>query len=154
MKAMLISIKPKYAKKIIFGCKTVELRRIAPKVHSPMIIFIYESNPVKAITGYAVLDSVTSSNPSKLWEMFACETQVSKSEFDIYYEGTEKAHALHISQATSFTKPIKLEELRSQKFLTQPPQSYKYVFIKDLPKSISIEISLPQLIKYECLHNN
>lgn len=142
MRAVLMSIKPKYAKKIISGSKTVELRRVAPKVNSPTIILIYESTPIKAITSYAILNSITIENPPKLWEMFSDEVQISKDEFDIYYMGAEKAYALHISDAKTLSKPIKLEELRSQNFLAHPPQSYRYISLEEVFKIFDIKITL------------
>ena len=48
---VLLSIKPKYADKIFNGTKTVELRRICPKVTEGDLILVYVSSPVKALVG-------------------------------------------------------------------------------------------------------
>lgn len=47
----LFSIKSMYAQAIYEGVKTVELRRVVPRVKVDRI-YLYEVSPIKAITGY------------------------------------------------------------------------------------------------------
>jgi predicted transcriptional regulator len=143
MEVILMSIKPKYAEKIIFGSKTIELRRVAPNLDKSEIILIYESSPVKAITGYAFISSITKSSPEEVWNLFSRETQISKDDFDTYYNGTEHAFAIHITNATPFVVPISLADLRSENILTNPPQSYRYLHMEDFENSFNLEISIP-----------
>lgn len=131
MRVLLLSIKPKYAQKIRVGDKTIELRRIAPKMDGPIIVLLYESSPVKAITGFAVIEDVTKSNPEDIWERFRLDVHVSKEEFDLYYEGTNAACALHIRYEAGFAKPMSLAEMRDSDILNHPPQSYRYLLLSD-----------------------
>lgn len=140
MQVILMSIKPKYAEKIILGSKTIELRRIAPKLDKSEVILIYESSPVKAVTGYAFISRITKSTPSSLWEQFARETQISKDDFDEYYRGTDKAFAIHISLAARLSEPISLTDLRNEQILLNPPQSYCYRQLEDFGAEIGLQI--------------
>lgn len=51
---ILLSIKPKWAEKIYSGEKTIEFRKSIPKNFntSEDVVFIYETAPVKMVTGY------------------------------------------------------------------------------------------------------
>ncbi|GGG35759.1 ASCH domain-containing protein [Hymenobacter glacieicola] len=140
MQVILMSIKPKYAEKIILGSKTVELRRIAPNLDKSGVILIYESSPVKAVTGCAFISRITKSSPSMLWEEFAVEAQISKDDFDEYYQGTDQAFAIHISRAARLTEPISLANLRNEHILLNPPQSYCYRQLEDFGEEIGQEI--------------
>lgn len=85
MQVTLMSIKPKYAGQIMRGSKTVELRRMAPNLDKSTVILIYESTPVKAITGYAFISAITKLSPSETWARYAGKAQVLKHDFDEYY---------------------------------------------------------------------
>lgn len=51
---ILLSIKPKWAEKIYSGEKTIEFRKSIPKNFDTTedVVFIYETAPVKMVTGY------------------------------------------------------------------------------------------------------
>ena len=63
-KYVLMSIKPVYAKLIKSGQKTIELRRIAPKVKSGDILVIYESSPVKRVTAFCEIEAMVVTEPN------------------------------------------------------------------------------------------
>ena len=65
MRVCLMSIKPKWAKELYSGKKTVEFRKSSPDVGS--LVFLYESAPVKAVTGCFRVQSVLTSNASHVW---------------------------------------------------------------------------------------
>lgn len=56
---VLLSIKPEWAKKIYSGEKTIEFRKNFPLKYnlSEDYIFLYETKPIFAVTGYIVVDS-------------------------------------------------------------------------------------------------
>lgn len=43
MKAILMSIKPKWCKKIFSGEKTVDVRKVAPKLETPFKVYVYQT---------------------------------------------------------------------------------------------------------------
>ena len=65
MNVCLMSIKPKWAKELYCGKKTVEFRKSSPTVGS--LVFIYESAPVRAVTGVFIVLATLSSNASHVW---------------------------------------------------------------------------------------
>lgn len=123
-KYVLMSIKPVYAELIKSGKKTIELRRIAPKVNSGDILVIYESSPVKRITAYCEIDSVITAEQNQLWEMAQDSAGVTLDSFTNYFKG--KVHAvgikLGIPQILSTSK--ELIEVAAD---LRAPQSYRYL---------------------------
>ena len=65
MSVCLMSIKPKWAKELYSGKKTVEFRKNSPAVGS--LVFLYESTPVRAVTGVFVVSAILSSHASQVW---------------------------------------------------------------------------------------
>lgn len=58
VKAILLSIKPEWAEKIYNGEKTIEWRKSRPRLdrnNHHMRVYIYETAPVKRITGHFML---------------------------------------------------------------------------------------------------
>lgn len=55
MKAILISIKPKWCEAIASGEKTIEVRKTCPKIKTPFRCYIYETNNIKGVQGFSVL---------------------------------------------------------------------------------------------------
>ena len=55
-KAILLSIHPKWAEKIYNGEKTIEWRKNAPRSYENYKVYLYETSPVKKVTGFLELD--------------------------------------------------------------------------------------------------
>lgn len=65
MKAVLLSIKRKWARKILSGEKTVEIRKTAPRLPTPFTVFMYET---KADGGKgAIIGSFTCDEVFDVW---------------------------------------------------------------------------------------
>ena len=64
--ALLLSIRPEFAYAILDGSKTVELRRIAPKLDAGSLIVIYATAPVMALVR-AVLGEILVDRTDRLW---------------------------------------------------------------------------------------
>ena len=60
-KAVLISIRPEWAKKIMAGRKTIEVRRTRPKMDTPFKCYIYECGNGKVI-GEFLCDQIININ--------------------------------------------------------------------------------------------
>lgn len=65
MSVCLMSIKPKWAKELYSGKKTVEFRKTAPQPGS--IVFLYETAPVQAVTGVFQAMAVLSGPAEIVW---------------------------------------------------------------------------------------
>ena len=82
---VLISIKPKFANMIKAGEKTIELRRVAPKVSPGDYLVIYESSPVQRITSYCVVLNLIHDTPDDLWNAVSSYACIGKSEYEKYF---------------------------------------------------------------------
>lgn len=67
-RAVLLSIKPKYADLILAGTKTVELRRSWPS-NDVGVMVIYSSAPVQRLTGIALITQIQECSPEALWKI-------------------------------------------------------------------------------------
>lgn len=135
-KTLLISIKPRFAKMIFSGTKTVELRRKEPKVTSGDMILVYVSSPVMELTGSCQVEIVETDTPARLWPRISTKAGVSKAEFDAYFEGSEQAVAIHVHRPKTFKKPVGLDSLRDDHSL-MPPQSFRYLDASLIPTGIA-----------------
>ena len=124
---LLISIRPQYAEKIFDGSKTVELRRLRPRVSNGDRVVVYASTPVKAVIGDFTVDRVVESSPSKLWQEAKYDCGLTKEEFDNYFKGTRTAFGIYIRKVKKKRKPVPLFSLRNECPGFHPPQGYRYL---------------------------
>jgi predicted transcriptional regulator len=126
-KAILLSIRPRFAQQIFMGSKTVELRRRAPRLESGDVVLVYETSPTKAIVGWATVKGVETTTPSALWARVKDEAGVTRSEFDAYFAGAATATAIYLFGASKLKAPVELDAMRKLWPWLRPPQSYRYV---------------------------
>lgn len=55
MKAVLLSIQPKWCEKIASGEKTIEIRKTRPKINTPFKCYIYETKNTRGVHGFTIL---------------------------------------------------------------------------------------------------
>lgn len=66
---LLLCIRPEYANKIFDSNKTVELRRVRPRLlNEGDLVLIYVSSPIKAVFGSFKVDSIIEKPIAELWE--------------------------------------------------------------------------------------
>ena len=125
--ALLISIRPRFAEKIFAGSKTVELRRVCPKISSGDLVLVYVSSPAKELRGAFEVGKVISASPSAMWRKIGKKSGITRKEFFAYFRGKEKAHALVIKRAWKLPVPICLTTLRRRKGGFRPLQNFHYL---------------------------
>ena len=125
-KYILISIKPLYAQLIKAGEKTVELRRVVPKVLPGDIIAIYESSPVQRVTAFCEIDEVLAMAPEKLWISLNGKACISKEAFDDYFTGKDIAFGITLKNLSILEQPKRLDEISDNLIA---PQSYRYISV-------------------------
>ncbi len=123
-KYVLMSIKPCYARLIKTGEKTVELRRVAPKITSGDFIVIYESKPVQRITAICEVETVLSMKTPDLWDQVQNEVCITRNTFEQYFKGKECGSGIKFKNVSVLETPTALYGL-SPNLL--PPQSYRYI---------------------------
>ncbi len=135
MKAVLISIRPKWCEKITNGEKTIEVRKTRPKMKPPFKCYIYQTEKGGGI-GEFVCDEIFdlpwgARIPSDI-ARGACLEPVEIHE----YLGTGAGCGWHISNLKIYDTPRELSEfigLRTGlgsielRVLERPPQSWCYV---------------------------
>src|SRR5690606_37359160 len=94
MNSTLISIRSQHVRNIFLGIKTVELRRIAPDLGKGDIMFIYETFPVQAVVGFAVVSEVVQASRIDLWHRVKGSACVTKRDFYSYFRGGKTANAI------------------------------------------------------------
>lgn len=124
-RTVLMSIKPRFARRIFDGSKRWELRRQPTTIKAGDTIVIYESAPRMAITGHAkVFDVYRATVP--VVRVALSQLGVSKAEYDAYFEGSHWATAIGLTDVTP-RRPIGLEEMRDKLPGFRPPQSYMFI---------------------------
>ena len=148
MRVCLMSIKPKWAKELYREKKTVEFRKSSPPLNS--LVFLYESAPVRAVTGCFQVQATFTSNASHIWSATRVLSRVWKTgsvNRDALFEycggASGKCCAILVDYPWRFpeTEWVKLE-----KFAVRPPQSWQMLRAVN-PRENALAQSLLHLIK-------
>ena len=137
--ALLISIRPRFAEMIFAGTKTVELRRMRPRIGKDDMVFVYVSSPVKALEGAFEIAEVVSGSPKSIWRRLGSNTGLSKQEFDNYFDGKNVAFAIRIRRYWRLPSPVRLASLKRQRNGFHPPQGYHYISERDFCGRFGLE---------------
>lgn len=113
------------------GDKTIELRRVRPKVVPGSWALIYASSPQMCLVGAVELGEILEASPRALWKHVRCEAGISKADFDKYFVGAKAAYGIRIKRTVSLRFPIGLAALRHDSPNFRPPQSYAYLRSND-----------------------
>jgi predicted transcriptional regulator len=126
---LIISVKPEYARKILKGEKTIELRKCAPKkVGKDGYILIYVTAPIKELWGIYKIENIIKENPNTLWDNFGKQTGITKQEFNDYYKENKNAFGIQLQEVKNlFKHSIKLDSLKNLIPGFMPPQTYSYI---------------------------
>lgn len=119
---ILMSIKPKYSKKIFSGDKKYEFRRKISKLKVDKII-VYSSSPEKRVMGEVEVLNIVSKPINELWKLTKKYAGISYNDFENYFEGCDVAHAYELGKITKYKKPKNLLDFN----ISFSPQSYVYV---------------------------
>jgi predicted transcriptional regulator len=127
-KDVLLSIKPKYAKLIKQGKKRWEYRKLI-WTNNKLIdkIFLYETSPIKKITGFFTTNLIITAKPKEIWALTHQKAGVSQKEFFEYFKlKRKKRHAIQISNLHLFELSQEPKRLISH---FHAPQNFMYVNI-------------------------
>ena len=124
---MLISAHPRYAASILSGEKTVEFRRAFPSAGNMagVVVWIYATSPVKAVTAAARIREVVQLPIDRLWRAYRRQGAIDEASFRTYFEGKAHGCAIELSGVKKLSDDVPYEALRSSGF--HVPQSYRYV---------------------------
>ncbi|MCF0134305.1 MAG: ASCH domain-containing protein [Blautia sp.] len=122
MSAMLLSIRPEYAQRIIDGTKQFEFRTRQCREDITKIIF-YSTVPESKVVGEAEIESVIVGAPSTVWEQTKHAAGIPRSFFRQYYKGRKVAVAYKLKNVIAYDEPKSLADYG----ITHVPQSFIYV---------------------------
>lgn len=131
-RALLISIRPRFAELILSGQKTVELRRVRPTIGAGAHVLLYASSPVRELVGTCTVESVSVGHADELWASHGPHSGVTRAEFDEYFEGANRAVGISLRDARRVKRPRSLTELRERLPGFNPPQSFSYLSAADV----------------------
>ena len=124
-KAILLSIHPKWAKKIYSGEKRVEWRKSYPKIEGKTRVYMYETAPIKRVTGFFTLLDVEGVDVNKSITLSYEKGCVSIDDLKKYQGDSMCVFAWEIKHGSvvMFDQPKTLADFG----LKRPPQSWQYV---------------------------
>ena len=125
-RALVLSLKPRFAEAILTGNKTVELRRIMPRITIPTLALLYATGPERSLVGTCIVHSVARLPIDVLWRRHGAKTALAKSEFEAYLTGRDEGVALFLERPDRLPAPVPLHALRRAGNF-RPPQSLAYV---------------------------
>ena len=125
-RALVLSLRPRFADSILDGRKSVELRRqrVSPSPGTPVLL--YASAPVMAVVGTARVAEVHVDEPDCMWHQFHMDLGLKREEFEQYVAGATRASALRLTDIDRLWAPVSLAHLRHRQPFN-PPQSYRYL---------------------------
>jgi predicted transcriptional regulator len=124
---VLLSVRPRFAARLIDGTKTVEIRRRPTRLAIGDVALVYSSSPTRAIVGAVRISGVATRAPSTVWRRFGPRTALSKAEFDAYVAGSATATAIEVDGFRALLSPVDLSALRTRSAGFVVPQSYRFV---------------------------
>ena len=125
-RAMLLSVRPRFAESILAGTKRAEIRRQRPRAHSGTPVIIYATKPLAAVVGTACIDSVYEGTPSCLWEHYYSQIGITREDYDSYTNGVSVLYMMILTKVHRLSCPLTLEDIRESTAF-QPPRSYRYL---------------------------
>jgi len=123
----LMSIRPNFVEKIFSGEKTIELRRVRPKLDTGDRVLVYASAPTCAIVGQFSVARILQGTPRKMWHQVRDYAGVTKADYERYFSGADIAVAIEITSKRLFKNEPTLDRLRARFDQFHPPQSYRYL---------------------------
>jgi len=121
---VLLSVKPKYAEKIVEGKKKYEFRRAIFKKQNIEKVYIYSSSPVSKIIAAFEIEKILKDSPEKIWTLCQKYAGISKKDFFDYFKNSEQAFAIEIGYVDSFKEHINPFKVIEN---FKPPQSFYYL---------------------------
>jgi predicted transcriptional regulator len=125
MRRILLSIKPKYAEKILNGTKKWEFRRNVP-LHDVESIVFYVSSPVKRVVAEVQVKGQYFHTILTMWRMLQDHEAlvgISEDEYFRYFNGCDLAYVFALGKITKFEPYKTLEDFG----VSCAPQNFCYL---------------------------
>jgi predicted transcriptional regulator len=123
-RAVLLSVKPRFADLIVSGTKQVEFRRVWAQEPVPWIA-VYSSTPTQQIIGIVEVESVVLASASTLWGLNgSLGGGLTRTELRSYFAGRVKGYAVMLGRVLRPHAPVEPAEVIRG---FRAPQSFRYL---------------------------
>ena len=127
-RTLVLSVKPRFAAKLLRGEKTVELRRILPRrITAGDFLLIYSTAPDTSFVGFCRVTQVLQDSPEALWPKVERSAGLTRAEYDRYFAAASRAIGIEIERPVRLLNEVSLEESRRYAPDFRPPQSFRYL---------------------------
>jgi len=126
MTAILLSVRPRFARALLDGTKKVEIRRRFPGHISGAVAYIYSTKPDCAILGTVYIRRIERILSNEVWHRYQGIIGVGEEAISAYLEGVTTASVLRISKPIKWDTPMPLCVLQDT-FDLRPVQSFRYL---------------------------
>lgn len=128
-RAILLSVRPKYAEQIATGMKRVEFRRVWPS--EPVeLVALYSTAPTSRVIAFTPIKKIVEGSPTALWE---CAKEfgggLTRAELFAYMAGRKRGFALILGRVHVMKCPIDPTVCIPNFHV---PQSYRYLSAREL----------------------
>ena len=139
-RTLVLSVKPRFAAKLLEGDKTVELRRVLPRrIRAGDFLLIYSTAPDTSFVGFCRVTKVLLGSPATLWPKVRRSAGVTRAEYHQYFGEASRAVGIEIERPVRLLDEVSLEDSRKYSPGFRPPQSFRYLssFDKTLRGTLS-----------------
>lgn len=130
-RSLLLSVRPRFARALLGGTKTVEIRRRFPDVPADTTVAIYSSTPDKAVLGTMRSAGLIRSTPAQIWRDYSAVMELTRAQLADYLHGASECSVLKLERPLLWEKPVPLTHLR-QILSLEPAQSFRYLSHRQL----------------------
>lgn len=123
---LLLSVRPRFARALLGGTKTVEVRRRFPALEAGTTVVIYASSPEKAVLGTMRVERVAQIPASDLWARHSGSIGIGEAELDAYLEGASVSSTIQLVEPQTWSRSVPLDQMRESLGL-EPSQSFRYL---------------------------
>lgn len=125
-RSLLLSIKPQYARAILEGRKTIEVRRSFPLVPAGATVVLYASSPEKAVLGTVRIKRASKLKSNLVWRLHRADIAIDEADLNVYLNGADESTLLEVEAPDFWEQPVSLSILR-QTLGIEPSQSFRYL---------------------------
>ena len=127
-RTLVLSVKPRFAAKLLEGDKTVELRRVLPRrIKAGDFLLIYSTAPETRFVGFCRVAELLLDTPKALWPKVQRAAGVTRGEYLRYYGEASRAVGIQIERPVRLLDEVTLEDSRRYAPDFRPPQSFRYL---------------------------
>ena len=131
MNEALISIKPRYVRRMLDGEKSVEIRNRTVNLTPDSRLWIYSTLPKGCIEAVAEVGGVEVGTPPAIWHKYGDSLCISQTSYKLYVNGASSVSAIKIKKVSQLPSALSLSMLKLWVPGFHPPQFLKYMADSD-----------------------